>query len=147
MKLVLLILLFLVVSVVIGFILLTISIGDQRNCDWAIIDNVEIHAMINIPKISSSDCQYIEETKTKRTYFELNKEVLSISDYLKENNLIKMDSTVAIDTGTFLNLDITTLDKSFLYFRKNTSEKGRSYILCDKSSHKLWVTIEFESIQ
>ena len=51
---------------------LVVSIANQRTCEWANIDNIEINAKINIPSIIDSDCEYLEAINTKKAYFEFN---------------------------------------------------------------------------
>ena len=65
-------LLVLVLVFVLGLRSLVISIANQRTCEWANIDNIEINAKINIPSIIDSDCVYLESINTKKAYFEFN---------------------------------------------------------------------------
>ena len=65
-------LLVLVLVFVLGLRSLVISIANQRTCEWANIDNIEINAKINIPSIIDSDSVYLESINTKKEYFEFN---------------------------------------------------------------------------
>jgi len=35
----------------------------QRSCEWANIDNIELHTHIDIPKIKGCDCEYKKRAK------------------------------------------------------------------------------------
>ena len=120
------------------------SIHDQRSCEWANIDNIEMHAKLDIPKVIKSDCNYSEHTNTKMAYFELDSTALNTENYIQANGLTKMDDTSQVDSQKYLNLDKNFTGDLAFYFRKNSYQLENTYILLDTSSHKLWVTIEYE---
>ena len=130
---------------VLGFRTLTRSIYEQRTCEWANIDNLELHAKVNIPKISSSDCEYNRETNTKKAYFVVKKDMLAIDKYLDANKLSFIDNRLAIQVDKLLNIEeLSTESKSF-YSKESHINGESSYVLFNSDEGKLWVTVEFSN--
>lgn len=132
--------------VVFGYVSLANSFREQRNCEWANIDNIELHAHINIPKVESADCDcsYDEMTNTKKSIFTVKKYALNLDKYIKRNKLKKLNNLSEIDFNRFLNLEKDFLADANLYYRLNSSNEEHSDILFDKTSGKLWVTINYQ---
>jgi hypothetical protein len=78
-------LLVLVLVAILGLRTLVVSIANQRTCEWANIDNIEINAKINIPSIIDSDCVYLESINTKKAYFEFNLADFDGDHYIEVN--------------------------------------------------------------
>tara|TARA_B110000037_G_scaffold1082_1_gene1186 strand:+ start:4568 stop:4933 length:366 start_codon:yes stop_codon:yes gene_type:complete len=56
-------LLLMALVLIIGLRTLVMSIANQRTCEWANIDNIELNARIDVPLIIDSDCEYLETAK------------------------------------------------------------------------------------
>ena len=56
---------FLCMGVILGLKMFTRSIYNQRTCDWANIDNIELHTQIDIPDILTYDCCYLGNATLK----------------------------------------------------------------------------------
>ena len=69
------------------------KINKERSCDWGNIDNIEMYADINIPKVAASNCVYIKEEHVKITCFDLDTSRVDVDRYLKRNPLTPFSSS------------------------------------------------------
>jgi len=118
-----------------------ISIANQRTCEWANIDNIEINAKINIPSIIDSDCVYLESINTKKAYFEFNLADFDADHYIEVNKLKNLESKHT--EFDFINFNIETLTSDMLYYKSKKGKKSNSYALFDKNKGILWVSIQY----
>jgi hypothetical protein len=134
-------LLVLVLVFVLGLRSLVISIANQRTCEWANIDNIEINAKINIPSIIDSDCVYLKSINTKKAYFEFNLADFDGDRYIEDNKLKKLDSKYPeID---FINFNTDSLKFDMHYYKSKKGKKSNSSVLFDKTKGVLWVSIQY----
>ena len=134
-------LLVLVLVAILGLRTLVVSIANQRTCEWANIDNIEINAKINIPSIIDSDCVYLESINTKKAYFEFNLADFDSDRYIEDNKLKELDSMYPeID---FINFHTDSLKFDVLYYKSKKGKKSNSYALFDKNKGVLWVSIQY----
>ncbi len=134
-------LLVLVLVAILGLRTLVVSIVNQRTCEWANIDNIEINAKINIPSIISSDCVYLKSINTKKAYFEFNLADFDGDRYIEDNKLKKLNSKYPeID---FINFNSDSLKFDMLYYKSRNSKNSNSYALFDKNKGQLWVSIQY----
>lgn len=120
------------------------SILKQRDCEWANIDNIELHARIDVPEIIASDCFYDQEINTKMASFKLEKSHLNVERYIQVNELKELGEDYVLTYDTFLYFDQDSIRNSRLYFKNTVSSAADSYILFDKTNSRLWVTIEYK---
>ena len=126
---------------ILGLRFLVISIADQRTCEWANIDNIELNAKIDIPSIISSDCAYLETITTKKAYFKFYLANFDANRYIEVNKLKKSDSKhPEVD---FINFDSDSLTVDALYYKSKNGSKSNSYVLFDTNKAQLWVTIQY----
>ena len=128
-----------------GFRSFVSSIQSQRNCEWANIDNIEMHAHIDIPKLIKWDCDYEEALNIKRASFTINQHNFDMDHYIESNELTKFTSDAMPGQGIFLNLEQDSLNNADLYIRNSLFNGEKADILLDKSTGKLWVTIQFKN--
>ncbi|MES2478490.1 MAG: hypothetical protein V4561_05360 [Bacteroidota bacterium] len=124
----------------------TRSIYKQRTCEWANIDNIEMHAEVDVPKIKTFDCIYKKELNTKMAMFEIDKANVDMDRYIKLNNFRKLNSVNEISFDNILKKE-TNVDSLMaspdLYYTKG-SYKGETWqTILDNSSGRLWVTIQY----
>src|SRR6478735_12009296 len=79
------------------------SIRNQRTCEWANIDNIELHAHIDIPKVTAWDCDYQKESNTKRAFFTVDKNSFDVNQYIERYTLKKLSSNSELEYSRFLN--------------------------------------------
>lgn len=124
----------------------TRSIYDQRSCEWSTIDNIEMHAEVDIPEVISSECLYIPERNMKMARFVIDRKNVKPDEYILKNNLQKSvppDSLVIDDLLKKPGDEKELRESSGLYIREG-SYKGETWIiLFDKKTGKLWVTIKY----
>ena len=119
------------------------TIYNQRSCEWANIDNLEMHAKVDVPTIIHSACTYDEKTTTKMAYFELDKSALDVEHYIDVNHLSKIDSLPNHSAELFHPI-IRNSPNTYGFFYKSSSHHGESaYVLFDPIDYKLWVTIAY----
>lgn len=119
------------------------KIYKSRDCDFANIDNIEMHARIDIPSTTDCQCEYDNSTHTKKVIFDLDKDDLP-EDYIVLNKLVKTSATdIAITDFDFeKNLARFAASKS-LYYREGQTEKDRYKIIFDQEAGKIWVNLKY----
>lgn len=132
------------VFIFMGFVGFVKSIKNQRTCEWANIDNIELHAHVDIPKITKSECEYENVTHTKKTLFIINKVDFDMDRYIQTNHLKKLSRAIELSPEKYLNFEKDSLQKAELYHKEESSNGEKSEVLFDKTSGKLWVTIKFK---
>lgn len=117
----------------------TKNIYNSQNCEWANIDNIEMRAMVDIPKIESSECEYDSLSKTKKVIFVLDKE-LNIKDYIAKSKLQRLASTEIL---TSFNIKSEETTPRTFYLREKTTEWESYKIILDSKSRKLWIELKY----
>jgi len=117
----------------------TKNIYNSQSCEWANIDNIEMRAMVDVPKIESSECEYDTISKTKKVVFTLDKE-LNVEEYISKNNLQKLAST---EKWSSLNLKPEEINTQTFYIREKTTQWESYEILLDSKSRKLWINLKY----
>jgi hypothetical protein len=130
-----------VLVAILGLRTLVVSIANQRTCEWANIDNIEINAKINIPSIIDSDCVYLESINTKKAYFEFNLADFDGDHYIEVNKFKNLESKHT--EFDFINFNIDSLTIDVLYYKSKKGKKSNSYALFDKNKGVLWVSIQY----
>lgn len=121
------------------------AIYNQRTCEWANIDNIEMHTQIDIPKIKTCSCNYNAKKNTKMAQFDLEKNDIVFKKYIKKNNFQKLKSTATISKDSFKTENGKAFQNtSSLYFTKGTYKTETWQILLDTTSGKLWILINYE---
>jgi hypothetical protein len=126
---------------------LTRSIYSQRTCDWANIDNIEMHAGVDIPNIKTCDCEYNKGQNTKAARFDLDKGSVDMNRYIKINNFKKLNSTSDISFDELLKKDVNfdqLMSSADLYYTKGSYQGETWQTLLDNSTGRLWVTIKYK---
>ncbi|GAA4453724.1 hypothetical protein [Rurimicrobium arvi] len=114
----------------------------QHSCDFANIDNVEMHAEIDIPRIDSFDCQYDRTSLTKTVCFYLAPRKETWRRYITVNKFIRVPENTLPDTADFRPSVIA--DASHAYFTTEGSYNDeRWHTLLDSNALRLWVTIHY----
>ena len=129
-------------ALIFGLRTLVVSIANQRTCEWANIDNIELNAKINIPSIIDSDCEYLESINTKKAYFKFDLTHFDVDHYIKVNKLKKLGSKYIEKNLINFNTDSVIYDA--FYYKSKTGRKSNSYVLFDKSKGQLWTSIEYK---
>lgn len=94
------------------------KINKERSCYWGNVDNIEMYADINIPKVAGSNCVFIEAEQVKITCFDLDTSRVNVERYLKRNPLTPFSSS---DSLVF---DARLVEKSRL---QNWVDGGHAY--------------------
>ena len=126
---------------ILGLRSLVVSIANQRTCEWANIDNIELNAKVDIPSILDSDCEYLDTINTKKAYFKFDQTHFDGDYYIEVNQLTSLDTKhTGID---FINFNTDSLSVDALYYKSRTGHKSNSYVLFDKNKEQLWVSIQY----
>ena len=134
-------LLLMALVIIIGLRTLVMSIANQRTCEWANIDNIELNARIDVPSIIDSDCEYLEAINTKKAYFAFNLVDFDADRYIEVNKLKKLNTKYPeID---FINFNSDSLKFDMLYYKSRNGKNSNSYALFDKNKGQLWVYIQY----
>jgi hypothetical protein len=124
--------------------LLYFGIYNQRNCAWANIDNIEIHAKIDIPKIKTYECEYIKKQNLKMARFDIEKNEIAMERYIQTNKFIKLTDANNISLK-LLKKEINIIGTSNLYYTIGTQEGETWQTVLDTSTGHLWVTIKYKN--
>jgi hypothetical protein len=122
------------------------SIYNQRTCEWANIDNIELHAEIDIPDILNCDCSYKKELNTKMASFDLDMKNLDMKNYIQRNKFKRLIEPSEISFDKLLNIKMDPDDivhTNEVYYTKGTYKGETWQTLLDNQTGKLWVTIEY----
>lgn len=133
-------------GVILGLKMFTRSIYNQRTCDWANIDNIELHTQIDIPDILTYDCCYIGERNTKMARFDLDLNNFDMINYIHRNKFTRLTKPTDFFFDMFLNININAdelLSNRNLYYTYGSSPQENWQALLDNVAGKLWVTIEY----
>ena len=134
-------LLLMALVLIIGLRTLVMSIANQRTCEWANIDNIELNAKVDIPSILDSDCEYLDTINTKKAYFKFDPTHFDSDYYIQVNQLKSLDTKhTGID---FINFNIYSLKFDMLYYKSRNGKNFNSYALFDKNKGILWVSIQY----
>ena len=129
-----------------GFKTFIASIYNQRDCEFANIDNIEVNIGIDIPSIESTTCNYDEIKNQKSVYFKLDKEV-NIQDYYTSNHFKNVQSS---DLVKFNELDFVGNKRPFNdglnnYYYKSEMRRSNSYhAILNVDTKELWIVISFK---
>jgi hypothetical protein len=120
----------------------TQRIYDGRSCQWANIDNIEMHVKIDVPETAHCDCRYDQLTRTKSAVFTLVKNEIP-DGYAQANRLEKISKTDRFPID-FKWLRKHPLDASHnLYFREAETKWDDYKLLYDESAGKLYVSLRY----
>ncbi len=129
-----------------GILILSVStlsqqIYNARTCNWANIDNIEMHAGIDIPLVEECECEYDELFNSKRASFTLSKKV-DVSQYVNANGLTPIQGELPQNILAFANKQFNT--GQTLFVREGTRDGEERYeVLFDPSTRKLWVYLKY----
>lgn len=125
----------------------TRSIYSQRTCEWANIDNIELHTEIDIPKIKKCDCEYKKEQNIKMARFDIDERNVDINSYIKANNFKKLNSTADVSFDDILKMETNVkelMSSPDLFYTKGSYNGETWQTLLENSTGRLWVTIKYK---
>src|SRR5690606_25925778 len=146
-KLLLLIAAIIAAVICLGFIgirLFTTALYDSNSCEWANIDNIELHALVDIPAIIDSDCRIDTVENTKYATFMIDLEEVDIEKYIADNKFVKIQSTAEAEkylSQHFSGANAESFAYSDLYERHDSYKDESSSLLLDAQTGTLSVTI------
>ena len=129
-----------------GFKTFVTSIYNQRDCEFANIDNIEVNVGIDIPSIENTSCNYDEFKIQKSVYFKFDKKV-NIQDYCKSYQFKNMKSS---DLDKFKDLDFVGNNLPFKdefnnYYYKSENRRSNFYnAILNADTKELWIVISFK---
>jgi hypothetical protein len=130
--------------VFLGYSSFVSSIRNQRTCEWANIDNIELHAHIDVPKVTTWDCDYEKAVNTKKAHFTIAQKDFDLNGYIQMYNLKELTSDSKIAFDRFLHLKRDSVTSADYYYKKGYQDGEKWEVLLDKSTGKLWVTIQYK---
>ncbi len=114
------------------------AIYDARGCDWANIDNVEMHAKIDIPSVEGCDCNYTVADNVKRAVFTLDN-ATDLETYVREQQLKPAAHWPQQLKGM---RDLSANGK--LMTRTGKHYDSEYVVALEPASRKLWVHIHYK---
>lgn len=113
------------------------AVYDGRDCDWANIDNIEMHARVDIPEIENCDCSYTVSDNVKRAVFTIDQNQ-DLEEYVRSQKLRAMPTQADQPSAG------QGFDKNRIYIREDSHEDSRYRLALDPASRKLWVQITYK---
>ena len=122
-----------------GLLTFTYIAYHQEDCDFANIDNIELHTGIDVPETRDCDCKYSSRTHTKKSTFTLNMSEAEITSYLAKNSYHMLDgaSMHTLPSG----LDITPGNKLFVKY--GHSNDATYIIVVEPGSSRMFVELRY----
>lgn len=122
------------------------SIKNERSCEFANIDNIEIHIGINIPKTESSLCNYDESLNMKSVYFKFKE--LNSQEYISDNEFIKIKNFKELNEGYiqyFLG-DYKSLNKDIdsLYLKIDDWKSNFHFAVYNAKTNEFWAVVYYK---
>ncbi|MEZ4853710.1 hypothetical protein [Flavobacterium sp.] len=141
-----LVVVFLFTAFIFGFKLLVTTIVNQRNCEFANIDNVEVNVGVNIPKIEVSQCNYDESLNLKSVYFKFkeqnSQDYITTFKFKKVKNLNDLEKdNLQYFLGNFSSL-YKNLDS--LYIKKGNRKNNSHVAVYNAYTNEFWAVIHFK---
>lgn len=123
------------------------SAYNQRNCEWANIDNIEMHAMVDIPSIVTYACDYDKEENIKMAHFDIDTAKVDMDRYIQLNKFNKLESEGQVDFDDLMKTTSNVsalLASSDLYYKVGSKDGERYQTLLNNTTGRLWVFIEYK---
>ena len=150
-------LLIVIVSIFGGCVGCVKLMGNSNSCKWANIDNIELRAHFDIPKIEPGSCICIkdkEDGDSKTNYFKIHTDVVDMERYVHRNKF-KPVHEQDLDLSVFGKLtkipEITPENVQDYYYNAgyNPGKGKRTHWLAivNKSSGDLWVYMKYKEIK
>ncbi|HEX9979418.1 MAG TPA: hypothetical protein VGB50_02505 [Flavobacterium sp.] len=145
-------LLFIIVAIVVAMICVgTIgvrsfvqSVYRERSCEWANIDNIEMHARIDIPSNTDCDCNFDTSANVKTAVFTLGEDV-NFREYIASNKLKKVISAENLQYSDFVAFeDYKGKNITGLYYRSDNNYDSGYHLTLDTIEGKLWISIKYK---
>lgn len=124
-----------------GIRTLTQKIYNARTCDWANIDNIEMHARIDIPEIESCECEYDEIFNVKKSTFTLLAD-MDPEEYIRKNKLEPLQGDFPRNVLAYAGNQVLNQPKLFVREGGRRDEE-RYEVLFDPSTRKLWIYLKY----
>ena len=132
-------------------------IANSNSCERFNIDNIELRAHFDIPKIEQGSCICIKDKgdgNSKTNYFKIPIDVVDMGRYVYRNNFIPVHGK-DLDLSVFgklpQNPEITPENIERYYYNSgyNPGKGKRTHWLAivDKSSGDLWVYMKYKEVQ
>jgi hypothetical protein len=124
------------------------KVYQSRDCDFANIDNIEMHARIDIPDIKDCDCRYDARLLAKKVTFTLDTGAVDLDDYIKSNRFKKFEENQSLHQSLAFATDLAQSDRTQLFYRSNESshKPGRDLyrMVINPETGKMWVYLQYD---
>lgn len=132
--------------IIFGFKLLVTSIRNERGCEFANIDNIEINVGVDIPKIDSSLCDYDKALNIKSVYFKFkeqnSQEYISTYKFKKVKNIDDLEK----DNLKYFLGDFSNLYENIeaLYIKKGDKMNNSYFTVYNAKTNEFWAVVYFK---
>jgi hypothetical protein len=117
----------------------------SRSCDRFNIDNIEVHALVNIPSVQSVTCHYNPDKQIKSNRFVLRTTDFDMNDFISRNGFKAISAPDATWAGVLAAATPSLQLPASGEFYANSGQRDtkRWYFLLDKSSATLWCALQY----
>lgn len=128
-----------VVSLIIGFVVLTII--NSKDCSQFVIDTYELHSGIDIPKVKYINCYYDERKEIRISIYQL---ATNVNQYINQHNfeLIQFRSDSDFKGFGMLNPNELPENKE-LYVAKGEKWGHKWQYVIEKETKRIWLELSY----
>jgi len=123
------------------------NVYKSRDCDFANIDNIEMHSGIDIPEITDCDCRYDDREMAKKVTFTLNTNTVDMQAYAADNHFQKFEIDQPLHQSLAFAADLPKTDRNRLYYRSNEEfiKPGKDLyrMVLNPETGKLWIYLQY----
>ena len=129
-----------------GFKSFVTSIKDNRGCEFANIDNIEINMGVDIPKIESSECNYDSVQNIKSVYFKFQK--LDAKEYILKNKFTKLNDLVNLEplSMQYFLADASSINENpnSIYIKSGNRKNNTHFAVYNALTNEFWAVVHFK---
>ena len=122
------------------------KIYKSRDCEFANIDNIEMHSRIDIPEIIDCDCRYDARVTAKKVTFTIDTANTDLDAFVKSNRFEKLGPDQTLHQSLAFATDLKP-DNDHLFYRsnENSHRPGRDLyrMVLNRETGKLWVYLQY----
>ena len=130
-----------------GFKTFVTSTKDNRGCEFANIDNIEINVGVDIPKIESSECYYDSLQKVKSVYFKFQK--LDTQEYVLNNELTKLEDILDLEPESmqYFLADLSSISENpnSIYIKSGNRKNNTHFAVYNALTNEFWAVVHFKN--
>ncbi len=130
-----------------AFYTFTRTIYDERSCGFANIDNIELHAKLDIPPTIDCECEFLDGMNIKNSVFTFDRGRVNLPDYIAANKFLPhaFNQSIPVDFAGLEKDPRGFKNRDGLYYRGGETSAATYRMLLDISNGKLYIILKYKS--